>query len=213
MPSKALEKYLSHYQGTNDLHLKPLRFIKNKYKVKRVLYAGSWIHLTPSLIFPYVVYVDSSTEMKSLFTDSELIEYIESHSETTGKPVIRFHQIDYRKGIKEEKEESFDLLLSLSSGFVSQYCKAYLRSNGLLFVNDEHYDASMAYVDSSFSLIGVFSYPENVIEKKERIEEYFLTKRNQPITVEMVRENSERPPSKAKHKLMKKAPFFLFQKV
>jgi len=211
MPSKALEKYLSNYKGTDDLHLKPLRFIKNKYKVKRVLYAGSWIHLTPSLVFPYVVYVDSFAEMKSMFTNSELIEYIDSHSETTGKPIIRFHQTDYRNGIKEEKE-SFDLLVSLSGGFASQYCKIYLRRNGLLFVNNEHYDASMAYVDSSFLLIGVFTHSGRLIEEKERMQEFFLTKRNQRITVEMVRENSEKPPSKAKYKLKKKAPFYLFQK-
>jgi hypothetical protein len=212
MPSKTLEKYLSNYKGTNDLHLRPLKLIKNKYKIERVLYAGSWIHLTPSLVFPYVIYVDSFAEMKSMFSDSELIEYIQTNSETVGKPIIRFYQKDYRKGIKEEKE-SFDLLISLSSGFVSQYCKSYLKKKGLFFVNNEHYDATMAYVDPSFLLIGVFTHTGRLIEKTERIQEYFLTKRNQTITIEMVRENSENPPSKSKYKLKKKAPFYLFQKM
>jgi hypothetical protein len=212
MPSKALEKYLSNYRGIDDAHLGPLKLIKKMHKVERALYPGSWIHLTPSLLFPYVVYVDSFAKMKSMFSDSELLEYIETHSETANKPIIKYHQADYRDGIKEDKE-SFDLLISLSSGFVSQYCSLFLRKKGLLFVNNEHYDASMAYVNESFLLIGVFTHTGKLIEETKRIQEYFLTKKNQAITIEMVKEDSKKPPSKAKYKLKKKAPFYLFQKL
>ena len=211
MPSKALGKYLSHYRGIDDLHLGAFRLIKSKFKVESVLYAGSWIHLTPSLVFPYVVYVDFFAEMESMFNDSELLEYIGDNSETMKKPVINFHKADYRDGIPEDKE-SFDLLISLSSGFGSKYCKPYLRKGGLLFVNNEHYDASMAYVDSDYSLIGVFTSASKLVEDKQRIHEYFLTKNNQPISLEMVNENSKKSPSKAKYKLRKRAPFYLFQK-
>ena len=212
MPSKALEKYLSNYKGIDDPHLTALRLIKKKYNVDRVLYPGSWIHLTPSLVFPHVVYVDFFAKMESMFNDPELSKYIETYSETANKPVIKFYQTDYREGIPEEKE-SFGLLISLSSGFVSKYCKPYLRKGGLLFVNSEHYDASMAYVDPSFVPIGVFTFAGMLIEAKQKIQEYFLTKNNQTITLEMVKENSERSPSKAKYKLKKKAPFHLFQKL
>ena len=58
MPSKALEKYLSNYGGVNDLHLHPFSLIKEMFEVEKTLYPGSWIHLTPSLVFSYVVYVD-----------------------------------------------------------------------------------------------------------------------------------------------------------
>ena len=87
--------------------------------------------------------------MKSMFSDSELLKYIEIHSETISKPIIKFHIADYREQIGEQLE-SFDLLISLSSGFVSQSCGSFLHKGGLLFVNNEHYDASMAYVDPSF---------------------------------------------------------------
>jgi len=212
MPSKALEKYLSNYRGIDDPHLTALRQIKKKYNVKAVLYPGSWIHLTPSLVFPHVVYVDSFGKMESMFNDLELLDYIETHSETVNKPVINFHRADYKDGIPEEKE-SFDLLISLSSGFVSEYCKPYLRREGLLFVNNEHYDASMAYVDQSFAPIGIFTHNGKLIEGKQKIQEYFLTKNNQAITLEMVEENSKKSPSKARFKLKKKAPFYLFQKL
>jgi len=211
MPSKALEKYLSNYRGIDDPHLKAFRVIRKKFNVEGVLYPGSWIHLTGSLVFPYVVYVDFFAKMESMFNDPELLEYIETYSETANKPTIKFHRADYREGM-EERKESFDLLISLSSGFVSKYCKPYLRKGGLLFVNNEHYDASMAYVDSDYMLIGVFTSASKLVEDKQRIHEYFLTKNNQPISLEMVNENSKKSPSKAKYKLSKKASFYLFQK-
>jgi len=212
MPSRALEKYLSNYRGIDDPHLTALRIIKKKYNVERVLYLGSWIHLTPSLIFRYVVYVDFFAAMESMFNDSKLLKYIETHSETLNKADIKFHKVDYREGIYEE-QESFDLLISLSSGFVSRYCRPYLRKDGLLFVNNEHYDASMAYVDPNFGPIGVFTHAGKLIDDKQEIQEYFLTKSNQVITLAMVKENSKKPPSKAKYKLKKKTPFYLFQKL
>ena len=209
MPSKTLDKFLSNYGGLSDLHLFPLRMLKEKFKVEKVLYPGSWIHLTPSLVFPFVVYVDNFSKMESMFKDSELIQYILTHSEMSKKPTIKYHKIDYQNEIPEKKK-SFDLLISLSSGFVSQYCGSYLRENGLLFVNNEHFDATKAFVDEGFSPIGIFSSNGRLIQGKKSISEYFKTRNDEMITLEMVLENSKRSPSKVKYKLKKNAPFYLF---
>lgn len=212
MTSKALEKYLSNYGGIIDPHFKALNMIKNRFSIERVLYPGSWIHLTPSLVFTFVVYVDFFAKMKSMFSDPELLQYINRNSQTKSKPIIKFHEVDYREGIPEEKA-SFDLLISLSGGFVSQYCGSYLKKKGFLFVNNEHYDATKAFVDKDFSPIGVFKSNGKLIQKEKSILEYFNTKNNEIITPEMVMENSKRSPSKAKYKLIKKAPFYLFSRV
>ena len=212
MPSKALEKYLTKYGGISDPHLKVLKLLKNNYEIERVMYPGSWIHLTPSLVFPYVVYVDNFTKMKSMLCESELLEYIGTNSEIYGESIIKVHQMDYRVEIPEEKT-SFDLLISLSSGFVSQYCGSYLKKNGILFVNNEHYDATKAFVDKDFSPIGVFTSNGKLIRQSKSIQEYFITKKNEVITSEMVTENSKRSPSKAKYKLKKKAQFYLFKRL
>jgi len=211
MSSKALEKYLSHYKGIDDPHLRILRLIKKKYFAERVLYPGCWIHLTPSLVFPHVVYVDFFSKMESMFSDQELLEYIGTNSVVYGESIIKVHQTDYKDGI-DEKKGSFDLLISLSSGFVSQYCQSYLKTNGILFVNNEHYDAIKAYVNEKFKPIGIFTSNGKLIQQNKAIQEYFLTKKNQIITSEMVIENSKRSPSKAKYKLKKKANFYLFSK-
>jgi len=212
MPSKVLEKYLSNYHGIDDIHLEPLYQIRTSYDVKRVLYPGSWIHLTPSLVFPFVVYVDYFKGMEKMFTNPELLEYIYQNSKLNEKPIIKFHKADYKSKIKE-RNASFDLLISLSSGFVSQACGLFLRKKGFLFVNNEHYDAIMTYTDPKFQLFGVFTYSGKYIIETKKIQEYFLTNKNQKITVEMVEENSKRSPSKAKYKLKKKAAFYLFQKI
>ena len=138
-----------------------------------------------------------------------MLEYIGNNSEIFGGSTIKVHQTDYRERIDEEKE-SFDLLISLSSGFVSQYCVLYLKKEGLLFVNNEHYDAIKAFVDENFKPIGVFSSKGKLIQRENSIEKYFRTKNDELINSEMVLENSRRSPSKAKYKLKNKAPFYLF---
>ena len=35
------------------------RELNKKYKIRKVFYPGSYVHITPSLIFPNVVYADS----------------------------------------------------------------------------------------------------------------------------------------------------------
>ena len=212
MPSKALEKYLANYRGITDPHLRVLKLLKNNFEIKRVMYPGSWIHLTPSLVFPYVVYVDNFAKMESMLSDPELLGYIGTNSEIYGEAIIKVHQMDYRGEIPEEKT-SFDLLISLSSGFVSQYCGSYLKKNGILFVNNEHFDATKAFVDKKFLPIGIFTSNGRLIQQLKAIQEYFLTKKNEVITSEMVNENIKRSPSKAKYKLKKKAQFYLFSRL
>ena len=206
--SKTLEKYLLNYKGIGDPFQKTLFVLKNNFQIQRVLYPGSWIHLTPSLVFPYVVYVDSTANTKKMLEDSELLEYIKKHSMAIN-PSIKTYEKDYRIEIDEAKE-SFDLLISLNSGFISQYCSQYLKKNGLLLANNAHYDAIKAFTDDTFSVIGVFSNFSHLVE--ENLEDYFVTKNNQLITSDMVIENSKEPPSKAKYQLKKKALYYLFKK-
>jgi len=208
MSSKVLVKYLLSYRGIDDPFRQTLLSLKNMFPIARVLYPGSWIHLTPSLVFPCVVYVDSVANAEKMLKDSEFLGYIKKHSEVA-EPCIRTYEKDYRQEIGEEKE-SFDLLISLNSGFVSQYCSGYLKKNGLLLANNTHYDAIKAFTDKTFQVIGIFSNFSTL--KQNNLEDYFITKNNQLITPEMVTENSKKPPSKAKHQLKKKALYYLFKK-
>lgn len=70
----------------------------------------------------------------------------------------------------------------------------------------------MAYVDSKFKATGAIKTSKNLILSEKEINSYFITTKGIPITLEMVKENCQRSPSKAKYKLGKKSPLYLFQK-
>ncbi|MCW8801901.1 MAG: hypothetical protein OQK81_00935 [Candidatus Bathyarchaeota archaeon] len=205
------EKYLSTYGGVTDWYLQSFNLLKENFFPNNILYAGSWIHITPSLVFPRVVYVDMFSKMEQFFTNPEVIMYVTKNATSKNKPELVFHQSDYNKDFGEEKN-SFDLLISLNSGFVSQACSSYLKKDGLLLVNNEHFDAIRAYVDPQFKAIGIFKKSNKLIETKTEVETYFITTQGSSITLEMVEENKKRSPSKAKFKLKKKAHLYLFQK-
>ena len=82
-------------------------------------------------------------------------------------------------------DESFDLLVSQYAGFVSQYCKRYLKIGGWLLANNSHGDAGMAHLDGDYELVGVvnrrsdkFSFSAN------KLEQYFVPKKDVPVTKE-----------------------------
>lgn len=211
MQSRLLTDYLSRYGGTNDWHLKVFRRINDRFSPQHVLYPGSWIHVTPSLVFPDVVYVDLYKHLTRAFNDPDVQQYIVARKEYPQCPRMIPYQTDYRDPFGEVLG-SFDLLLSLSSGFVSQACGMYLKPDGILLVNDEHYDAGMAYVDPKYTLIGIFTTDTTYLDSKEMLQQYFLTTTGRRLTRAMVQANSQRSHSKAQHKLTKRAPCYVFHR-
>ena len=156
-PQDALDIYLSDFRnkhgGLYDL-LSVFQQIREGFDCKRVLYPGSYLHVTPSLVFPEVCYVDSLKDICKALANPDLLEYISSHKNYPEDASVQCYQEDYRS-FDSESEASFDLLISLNAGFISQACKSFLKSGALLLLNDSHHDASRAYVDPDYQLIGV----------------------------------------------------------
>ena len=176
-----------------------------------MIYPGSYLHITPSLVFPVVCYVDSSKDICEALANPDLLEYIRSHKNYPEDAKIRCSQGDYSR-FNAEPPESFDLVISLSAGLISQACKRFLRPGGLLLANDEHQDASRAYVDSDYRLVGVFEGEDQSLEtSEERLSTYFKTTKGETLTVEMVEVNAARPPSKARFKMARRADAYLFR--
>jgi len=96
-----------------------------------------------------------------------------------------------RGGIRTPNPHTLETCFHQFACFVSQVCGSYLKIGGLLFDNNEHNDASMAYVDPKFKLIGVFKAVGQYIESKQSIHSYFITTKGEPIKLEMVKENSQ----------------------
>ncbi len=150
-----------------------------KYKIKSVLYPGSFIHITPSFFIPRAYYVDSDQKAKRFFAkEDEVNELILKNKKYEEAPKITFFGQDYFK-LLDIKEGSIDLLVSQYAGPISQACKKYLKKSGHLLVNNSHADAGIAALDADYKLVGVIKLlnTKEVISEN-KLDDYFHPKKN-----------------------------------
>jgi len=202
-----LDLYEKYFQGRQFERLDLFEIIADKYIIQKALYPGSFVHITPSFVFPDVVYVDNDKQAKKFFGKPEVLKYIVERKIYAQEAKVSFHFADYRNGF-DERLGSFDLLISQYAGFVGLYCKQYLKIGGLLLANNSHGDAGMAAIDDDYRLKAVFS----VRNGKHRISEnnlveYFVPKSQ----VEISKEHLEKLQKGIGYK--KTASVYLFQKV
>lgn len=173
-----LELYNKYHLEKHYTLIGLFRKIKRIYNPKKILYPGCYSHITPSLIFQDVTYIDSSKKLNKFFNSNELKKYIEKNKEYKRKPIIKFINQDYSKKLRLDIE-SFDLIISQYGGLISKATKKYLKSNGILVCNDSHGDASFASLDKDFELIAVYikkSDNKFTITKKN-LKEYLIPKK------------------------------------
>jgi hypothetical protein len=119
-----------------------------------VLYPGSYVDVAPSFVFSSVTYVDLDLRAARFFADGDGVTDIIT---SEGGPVTgetRFVHGDYTTDLGLEAE-SFDLLVSLYAGFVSEACTETLKVGGVLLVAPSHGDAAMASINPRYVLTGV----------------------------------------------------------
>ena len=131
------------------------RELNNTYNIEKAFYPGSHVHITSSLIFPYVVYADSFRNTYKFFEDPYTLKYIDENKEYEEESFVKYYQQDYNEPFKELKQE-FDLVISQYAGFVGQAVKKYLKKDGFLLCNNSHGDASMSFIDPDYELVAVY---------------------------------------------------------
>jgi len=157
------------------------KVISEKYTIKKALYSGSYIHISPSFYISEVVYVDTDKKAIKFFKDDSYLKVITKNKTYSEDTIIRFHPLDYQHPIPEEPN-SFDLLVSQYAGFVSQHSKKYLRDGGILIANNSHGDAGVANLDIDFRLIGVINYRNGKFTLSEKnLSLYFIPKKSSAI--------------------------------
>lgn len=152
--------------------------LAEKYQISNVMYPGCFVHITPSFIFPRVVYVDNYRNTDKFYNDPEVQKYVNKRKTYKQNAEVVFYKSDYNKKIPE-KEKSFDLLISQYAGFISQPCKKYLKRGGIFVTNNSHGDASMAHLDKDFEFVGVYN---RKTDKKftisdKNLKSYFIPKK------------------------------------
>lgn len=143
------------------------------------------MHVTPSLVFPDVTYVDSFRNTQKFYQSSQVKEFIEKNKKYQEKTNLKFHHQDYCKDLPEDLE-SFDVVISQYGGFVGMAVKKYLKKGGVLVCNDSHGDASMASIDANYELIAVYNRrtDEKFSISSKGIKEYLIPKKKVKVTKE-----------------------------
>ncbi|NQT26175.1 hypothetical protein HQ585_12530 [candidate division KSB1 bacterium] len=205
--TNSIQIYQKYYIDREYEQIDLFRLLNQEYGILRTIYPGCYVHISPSFIFQDVVYIDSDKTAKKFFSSNDIISYIEKRKEYSGKTNISFYGIDYKKPI-EKYLGSFDLLISQYAGFISEYCKDYLKVGGLLLVNNSHADAGLASLDNDYKLIATI----HKVKGKYRINynslgDYFSPKKDIELTKEYLHNIGKGVG------YTKTAPLYLFSKV
>ena len=152
MKKTAVTLYQKHFVDKQFERLDLFQRLAEQYPIQRVLYPGSFVHVTSSFVFAEVVYVDSDKRAKRFFESPEALDFVAQHKTYSQEAKAVFYNTDYRAGFAEP-EASFDLLISQYAGFVGQACKQYLKRGGWLLANNSHGDAGVAALDDEYELV------------------------------------------------------------
>ena len=86
-PTDALPTYVRDYREMRHSHdhdlLGVFRAVRDLIGFQRVVYPGSYVHLTPSLVFPCVCYVDSAKGFGAAMQSGDLRVWLDAHKEYT----------------------------------------------------------------------------------------------------------------------------------
>lgn len=188
MASKSVLQVYEEYERTRGDLAGMFSILADAFPIDRVLYPGSYVHLSPSFIFPSVAYVDTDRRAKAFFADHRgTTALANARKRYDESPEITFHHADYTTDL-DEPDEGFDLLISLYAGFVSEACKRYLRVGGWLVANNSHGDASMASIDPGYEFVAAIKHRSGRYRLVSRdLEAYFVPKRDVKVTAELLR--------------------------
>jgi hypothetical protein len=184
MAKNPLELYTEHFVDKEFERFELFELLRDIYGIVSAIYPGSFVHVTPSFVFPVTTYVEMDKRAKKFFENPGLNDFVKGRKIYSEDAIIKFFGQDYNKSIPDETEK-YDLLISQYAGFVSKYCKQYLKIGGILLANSSHGDASLAAIDEDFEFIGVVlkrGVKYQISEKN--LSEYFVPKKAVEITPE-----------------------------
>ena len=199
--------YKKYYIDKNNERRELFRLILDKYKCRKGLYPGSFTHITPSFYFSNMTYVDTDKRCKIFYSDKKTLDFINKEKTYDEISKISFIFSDYINELNLAIN-SYDLLISLYSGFISKYCKQYLKKAGILIVNNSHGDAPLAYLDKDFILSGVIKRNGNNFKLSEKeLNSYFITTTGKLLDKEKIEKTMKGPG------YIKPAYAYMFRKV
>jgi hypothetical protein len=150
--------------------------VAETFSAARVLYPGSFVDIAASFAFDDVTYIDIDRRAARFFGDADTVnEIIAEHRSDAAN--WRFIDADYR-GELDLEPESFDLLLSLYAGPISEFCGHLIRPGGHVLANPSHGDAALLATDVRFTLAAAVTSRNGTYSVSEAgLSEYLIPKR------------------------------------
>lgn len=212
--SRELSAYFKSYKnGFNDIHWPIFREIDKIIKPSNVLYPGCHRHITASLVFKDVVYVDNYKKVEPCYSDPKVLEWLNSNKEYNEEMKINFLCKNFEKDFGEPVN-SFDLVISMSAGIVSSSCAKYVKNSGYFLASDAHFDARMLSLRDDFELTHVWDASKKCfLDTEEELHGHFMTIKDEKLSKQMVDESLVKPKGRRSFKLKKEAMFYLFKKI
>lgn len=154
---------------------------------QRVLYPGSFVDVAASAVFPHVSYVDMDRRAGKFFDDVSGVGEVVASLGGDKSHTFSFIEADYQH--LDLADQSFDLLVSLYAGFVSEHCTRFLRVGGWLLVAPSHGDVAMASIDRRYLLDGVVvSRGGSYSVRQEGLDTYLIPRLEVNITADLLHE-------------------------
>jgi len=190
MKEKDIFLYKKNHIDKDDERLGLFERLKEEYLIKKVLYPGSYAHITPIFVFPHVIFNDLYKKLEIFYGSDGVFEYINKRKIYSGEPYYTYIYGDYNNKLPL-KEKNFDLLISQYTGFISRACKRYLKIGGILVVNNSHGDASMASIIPDYEFIAVINKRSNKFTlSTQNLDTYLIPKKKIKITEEYMEEHN-----------------------
>lgn len=210
--SAAFSRFVRSYRLLDDIHLPVFAACAAACAApRRVLYPGSYNHVTASLVFSDVVYVNSDASVGAAFTDEALLEWVHANRQYSAAPRLAFRHADYESSLGPDG--SFDLIISGSAGLVSKACARYVREGGHLLLSDAHFDARHASTQPDLELVAVYDEAARAFDHSVgALSGHFASRAGVPLSAEQVQLYVDGK-RKAGVGIGKRALFYLFRKV
>ncbi|MBN2280343.1 MAG: hypothetical protein JXQ65_07175 [Candidatus Marinimicrobia bacterium] len=168
--------YQKYYIDRDYEQIDLFQMLSNQFDIKSAIYPGSFIHISPSSIFPVTCYIDADKNAKQFFATEKYLEYIRQRKQYEEEPVIRFYGENYTQLI-QELIGKFDLMISQYAGYISGPCFDYLKPKGLLLVNNSHADAGLTILDNRYKLIAAIHKSNRKYSiSYSSLDQYFIPK-------------------------------------
>lgn len=151
------DKYSQLYKSIEFERSGLFEVIKKEFVPETVIYPGCSVHVTPSFYFNHVVYIDKSKLAKDFFANVNAVTELINQHKTFKEPAYwKFIPGDFQLDLGLP-DSSFDLLLSLFSGKLIDYCEGYVKPGGLILTNSLFSDNDSIKYREDFRLLGLIN--------------------------------------------------------